>query len=96
MGNTPETDALPRCTGCARVSPEMEATETDPALTPSPPELIARAEALVREYGVQCFWFWHPDARVRTREDVQLVVKELRRNGSRKAWLAAKELKRCL
>ena len=74
----------------------MEATETDPALTPASPELIARAEALVREYGAQCFWFWHPDAVVRTREDLQLVIKELRRSGGRKAWLAAQELKHCL
>jgi hypothetical protein len=74
----------------------MEAAASDPALTPAPPELIARAEALVREYGAQCFWFWHPDAKVRTLEDVRLVVKELRRNGNRKAWLAAQELNRCL
>lgn len=63
---------------------------------PRAPELIAKAEALVREYGAQCFWFWRPDAAVRTREDVQLVVKELRRSGGRKAWLAAQELKQCL
>ena len=50
----------------------------------------------MREYGAQCFWFWRPDAAVRTREDVQLVVKELRRSGGRKAWLAAQELKQCL
>lgn len=74
----------------------MEVTETDPAPTPAPPELIAKAGALVREYGVQCFWFWHPDAKIHTLEDIHLVIKELRRNGSRMAWLAAQELKRCL
>ena len=44
---------------------------------PAPPELIARAEALVKEYGLACFWFWHPEAQVRFMDDVRLVVHHL-------------------
>lgn len=64
--------------------------------TPAPPELIARAEALVREYDVHCFWFWHPEARVRRLGDVRLVVEHLREYGNWRAWRAAQELQRCL
>lgn len=63
---------------------------------PAPPELIKRAEALFREYDAQCFWFWHPNAVIRTLEDIHVIVRELRRNGNRRAWLAAQELQRCL
>lgn len=63
---------------------------------PAAPELVAKAEAAVREFEVQCFWFWHPDAVVRSVEDVLVVIMELRRNGNRRAWLAAQELQRCL
>ena len=62
----------------------------------APPELIAKAEALVRQYAAQCFWFWHPDAVVNSVEDIRTVIRELRRNGNRQAWLAAQELQRCL
>lgn len=64
--------------------------------TPAPPELIARAEALVREYDVHCFWFRHPEARVRFLGDVRLVVEHLREYGNWRAWRAAQELQRCL
>jgi hypothetical protein len=47
----------------------VEATETNPALTPAPPELIAKAEALVSQYEVECFWFRHPDAKARLLEE---------------------------
>jgi len=63
--------------------------------TPAPPELAARASALVRQFP-ECFWFWHPDARVRYREDVRLVVEHLREYGGRRAWLAAQEIHQCL
>jgi hypothetical protein len=36
--------------------------------------LISRAEALVRQFK-ECFWFWHPDARVLTRDDIPMVIK---------------------
>ena len=63
---------------------------------PAPPELIARAEALVKEYEIDCFWFWHPEARVRYLDDVRLVVHHLREYGNHKAWQAAQELNKCL
>ncbi|MBI4324978.1 MAG: hypothetical protein HY674_06905 [Chloroflexi bacterium] len=66
-----------------------------PPPTPAPPELVERATALVRTYS-ECFWFWHPDARVRHLEDVRLVIDHLREYGDHRAWWAAQELHRCL
>lgn len=63
---------------------------------PAPPELIARAEALVKDYGVECFWFRPPEAQVRFFGDVRLVVEHLREYGNWRAWLAAQDLQRCL
>lgn len=63
---------------------------------PAPPELIARAEALVKEYDVDCFWFRDPEAEVRFLGDVRLVIEHLREYGNWRAWLAAQELQRCL
>ncbi len=57
--------------------------------------LVARAEALVREFK-ECFWFRHPDAKVRNRDDVPLVIKHLREYGDKRAWRAAQELRKCL
>ena len=48
----------------------------EPPRIPAPPELIAREEALVKKYDIQCFWFWHPEARVRYMDDVDLVIHE--------------------
>lgn len=66
-----------------------------PPPTPAPPELVEHATALVRRYP-ECFWFWHPEARVRHLEDVRLVIEHLREYGDRPAWWAAQELHRCL
>ena len=66
-----------------------------PAPIPAPPELIERASALVRNHA-ECFWFWHPDARVRHLEDVRLVIEHLREYGGHRAWREAQELQRCL
>lgn len=63
---------------------------------PAPPELVERAEALVKEYEGRCFWFWHPEARVRYMDDVAMVIRNLREYGNHKAWAAAQELHRCL
>lgn len=60
-----------------------------------PPELVARAEALVRKFP-ECFWFWHPEAVVRTIGDVRLVSENLRRYGRKPAWYESQELRRCL
>ena len=62
---------------------------------PAPPELLAQAEACVREFG-GCFWFRHPEARLQYLDDVGLVIRHLREYGDRKAWQAAQTLQRCL
>jgi hypothetical protein len=66
-----------------------------PPPTPAPSELVERATALVRRYP-ECFWFRHPEARIRHVEDVRLIVEHLREYGDRPAWWAAQELHRCL
>jgi hypothetical protein len=66
-----------------------------PPPTPAPPELIARAAELVGRYP-ECFWFRHPQARIRHLEDVRLVIEHLREYGDRRAWWAAQELHQCL
>ncbi|MBA3888887.1 MAG: hypothetical protein H0X67_24650 [Acidobacteria bacterium] len=63
--------------------------------SPAPPELVARADALMSRYP-ECFWFWRTDARIRSLDDVRLVVRQLREYGDRDAWLAARDLARCL
>jgi hypothetical protein len=65
------------------------------SLEAAPPELAARATALVKKYP-ECFWFWHPEARIRSLADVRLVVQHLREYGDRRAWVAAQDLNRCL
>lgn len=62
---------------------------------PADDPVVARAEELVRQFS-ECFWFRHPDARVRYLEDVPLVIKHLREYGNKKAWRAAQELRKCL
>jgi hypothetical protein len=74
----------------------MIADATDPAQIPAPPELVARAMEAIRQFDGQCFWYWRSDATIHSIQDIELVIQELRRNGDRKAWLAAQELKRCL
>ena len=76
------------------VSAPDELSEAPPPI-PAPPELVERASALVRGYP-ECFWFWHPDARVRHLADVRSVVEHLREYGDWRAWRAAQELHRCL
>lgn len=74
----------------------ISATETGsvPPQTP-PPELIARARALVREHP-ECFWFWRSGAEVISLDDAALVVKNLRENGGWRAWREAQNLHKCL
>ncbi len=63
--------------------------------TPASLELCARAAALVRGHP-ECFWFRHPEARIRHLDDVRLVVEHLREYGDRRAWRDAQELHLCL
>jgi hypothetical protein len=62
---------------------------------PSADPLLERAEALVHEFP-GCFWFRHPEARVRDRGDIALVIRRLREYGDRRAWRAAQDLHKCL
>jgi len=54
-----------------------------------------RASELIRVHP-ECFWFRHPEARIRHLEDIRLVVEHLREYGDRRAWWAAQELHKCL
>lgn len=64
----------------------------EPPRIPARPELIEQAEALVKQYEIKCFWFRHPEARVRYMDDVDLVIHHLREYGNHAAWKAAQEL----
>ena len=69
-----------------------------PARVPASPEVVALASELVRKFS-ECFWFRHPEAKVRYEDDARLVVEHLREYGDKRAWAAAKELsriKKCL
>jgi hypothetical protein len=63
--------------------------------TPAPPELIERAWLLVRKHP-DCFWFRHPEARIRHLDDIRLVIEHLREYGGWQAWRDAQELHQCL
>jgi len=58
-------------------------------------ELVSRAESLIREFP-GCFWFRHPDSRIRNCNDIPLVIQHLREYGDQRAWRAAQELRKCL
>ncbi len=75
--------------------PMPAATEPWPERVLVSPELADKAEATVRAFP-GCFWFRHPEARVRYRDDVTLVIEHLRDYGDKQAWAAAQELRRCL
>ncbi|HEY0456326.1 MAG TPA: hypothetical protein VGE41_08115 [Verrucomicrobiae bacterium] len=66
-----------------------------PSPTPAPAELVEQAAALIQKYP-ECFWFRHPEARIRHVEDVRLVIQHLREYGGHKAWYDAQELQKCL
>ena len=56
---------------------------------------IARARDALHDFPA-CFWTRAPHAPIETREDVVLVVRRLRQQGSAQAWRAAAEIERCL
>lgn len=73
----------------------MDAPAPEPLSQPLSPEVRARAEALVRRYFAQCFWFRHPDAPVENENDLALIVHRLREYGGRDGWREAADLQRC-
>lgn len=73
----------------------MNATLDAPRI-PAPPALVARAEALVKKFRCECFWFWHPDAKVKYLDDIELVIHHLREYGNHAAWHEAQQLHKCL
>lgn len=76
--------------------PVIDTSATTPReRTPAPPELAARAMALVDEFP-SSLWFRHPEARVRYLDDVRIIVHHLREYGGWKEWKAAQELQECL
>jgi hypothetical protein len=75
------------------VSPDELHDQAPP--TPAPRELIEQAAELVRRFP-ECFWFRHPEARIRYLEDVRVIVEHLREYGDHRAWRAAQQLHKCL
>jgi hypothetical protein len=74
---------------------DVSGADADGAPSLAPADLVARADALMSRFP-ECFWFWRTDARIRSLDDVRLVVRQLREYGGRDAWLAARDLARCL
>jgi hypothetical protein len=66
-----------------------------PARVPASPEVVALATDLIRKFS-ECFWFRHPEAKIRYEDDVRLIIEHLREYGDKRAWAAARDLKKCL
>jgi len=73
----------------------MPATESSIDAPPSA-EALELARALVERYYANCFWFRHPKATIKTRDDVYLVISHLREYGGHEEWREAQRLWRCL
>ena len=52
------------------------------------------AQKAVEEFH-ECFWWWNPEFRPKTREDVREIVLNLRKSGGRGAWARAQEIHQC-
>jgi hypothetical protein len=70
-----------------------EASTPQPDTTPVSPEVIAMARQAVLDFR-ECFWFRHPEADIQDRDDVELVIAHLRRNGGHRAWSRAQTLRK--
>jgi len=86
---------MPGVSGSFFAVSEEAIVDIDPEQQDAAPELVARAEVLVRKFP-SSFWFRHPDAKIRTVEDVRIVIRRLRESGNRQAWNEAQDLVRCL
>ena len=71
-------------------------TTTESTGTPVAEDVLAQARAAVKEYYSSCFWFRHPEAEIRSAEDVRVVIEHLREYGDKRAWRVAQDLQRCL
>jgi hypothetical protein len=56
---------------------------------------VELARQALKQYP-QCFWMRAPEAVIRARGDVELVVRRLRENGGQAGWKAALEIEKCL
>lgn len=52
---------------------------------------VREARRLYRRFHAECFWSFDPDYRV-TLTDVPWVAQQLRKNGGREAWEAARKI----
>ena len=52
---------------------------------------VREARRAFRTYYASCFWSYRPDLTI-TRDDVDWVAEQLRKNGDREAWLTAAKL----
>ena len=60
----------------------------------TPPESrLERAQRVYREYFTLCFWHWRPDLEV-TEAMIPAIIKGLRANGNRQAFVEAEHLSR--
>jgi hypothetical protein len=75
---------------------EVVTVESLPERVPASGELIALAAQAVRDFKGDCFWFRHPEARIRYRNDIQVIIRHLREYGGWKAWRRAQEIQKCL
>lgn len=82
----PTMSALPKT-----LWPDDEETEHEPVSA----EALRHAQEAVEKFP-GCFWFWHPDARVKGRGDVLEVIRNLREHGGKEGWREAAALVRCL
>lgn len=74
---------------------DLQVDDEATASMPVSEEALRLAREAVREFP-GCFWFRHPEAAVRTRADVLLVMRRLRENGGPKGWMESAKLLRCL
>ena len=52
---------------------------------------VREARRAYRRYYASCFWSYRPDLPI-TRDDVDWVAEQLKKNGDRDAWLTAAKL----
>ena len=74
----------------------MPETELTPDTTPAPEAAVELARVAFQKYGAATCWFWRDDPALTTRGALCELIRNLRNNGDRETWLAAREIERCL